>query len=173
MYPRGRHYQYCLGEWNESRENVRVSLSSIGPSLARSREARFACPNRRACSQAITTTLIRAIIEPAGSWPTSLGITQFIYSSHLHRTLIRAIYLPMGVFRLLEISLECTFILFLSWLWFMTSRTHLIAFRSYWFWLPILFAWEKPTLQSPLPMFWSQFWPKTVKPLKWLVRTGF
>ena len=30
----------------------RVSREHGGPSLARSREARFACPNRRACSQA-------------------------------------------------------------------------------------------------------------------------
>ena len=39
-----------LGEWSESRENARAS----GASLARSREAHFACPNRRACSQATT-----------------------------------------------------------------------------------------------------------------------
>ena len=42
-----------LGEWNESRENTRASSEAArGPSLARSRAARFACPNRRACSQA-------------------------------------------------------------------------------------------------------------------------
>ena len=28
-------------------------MSGLGPSLVRSREVRFACPNRRACSQAI------------------------------------------------------------------------------------------------------------------------
>ena len=43
-----------LGEWNESRENARASgKAGRGPSLARSRETRFACPNRtnrRACS---------------------------------------------------------------------------------------------------------------------------
>ena len=35
-----------------------ASSPLLGPSLARSREARFACPNRRACSQAITTTTV-------------------------------------------------------------------------------------------------------------------
>ena len=49
-------------EWNESRENARASGEAargresspfLDPSLARSREARFACPNRRACSQAM------------------------------------------------------------------------------------------------------------------------
>ena len=41
-----------LGKRNESRENARASGEAArGPSLARSREACFACPNRRACSQ--------------------------------------------------------------------------------------------------------------------------
>ena len=35
-----------------------ASSPLLGPSLARSREARFACPNRRACSQLITTTTV-------------------------------------------------------------------------------------------------------------------
>ena len=41
-----------LGEWSESRENARAS----GPSFERSRKAHFACPNRRACSQATTSS---------------------------------------------------------------------------------------------------------------------
>ena len=53
-----------LGEWNESRENARAS----GSSERRSREARFACPNRRACSQA-TPRIHRCagILEMPGS----------------------------------------------------------------------------------------------------------
>ena len=57
-FPRGQSASKLsyLGEWNESREN------------ARSREARFACPNRRACSRA--TPLIHrcaGILEMPGS----------------------------------------------------------------------------------------------------------
>ena len=41
-----------LGKRNESRENARASGEAArGPSLERSREACFACPNRRACLQ--------------------------------------------------------------------------------------------------------------------------
>ena len=40
----------CLGEGGESRESARAS--GLSPSLARSREAHFAGPDRRACSQA-------------------------------------------------------------------------------------------------------------------------
>ena len=42
-----------LGERSESRENVRASGEARS---SRSREARFACPNRRACSRANTRT---------------------------------------------------------------------------------------------------------------------
>ena len=38
------------------------SSTFLGPSLARSREARFACPNRRACSQAMFFNKIGAMI---------------------------------------------------------------------------------------------------------------
>ena len=46
-----------LGEWSESRENAWASGEAErgrrkAPSLARSREAHFAYPNRRACAQA-------------------------------------------------------------------------------------------------------------------------
>ena len=37
---------------SERRSREGQSNPFLGPSLARSREARFACPNRRACSQA-------------------------------------------------------------------------------------------------------------------------
>ena len=40
------------------RASERQSLEGLGPSLARSREARFACPNRRACSQATCAPVI-------------------------------------------------------------------------------------------------------------------
>ena len=49
-----------LGKRNESRENARASGEAArGPSLARSCEACFARPNRRACSQAFNTRPIR------------------------------------------------------------------------------------------------------------------
>ena len=39
-----------------------ASSSFLGPSLARSREARFACPNRRACSQARLLLLLLLVM---------------------------------------------------------------------------------------------------------------
>ena len=38
-----------------------ASSPFFGPSLARSREARFACPNRRACSQATRRELFNTL----------------------------------------------------------------------------------------------------------------
>ena len=43
---------------SRERASERQSLEGLGPSLARSREARFACPNRRACSQATCAPVI-------------------------------------------------------------------------------------------------------------------
>ena len=50
------------------RDRCNKNSPFLSPSLARSREARFACPNRRACSQAITCFYLNAPInvKPAG-----------------------------------------------------------------------------------------------------------
>ena len=52
---------------NENLWEIVASSPLLGPSLARSREARFACPDRRACSQAILFSMLHSSIPALGT----------------------------------------------------------------------------------------------------------
>ena len=82
-----------------------ASSPLLGPSLARSREARFACPNRRACPQAsifrtltgevltVHSRLCRSLTYHWLQWPDLCKLCQITLKSNIEKFIKQAVLL--------------------------------------------------------------------------------